>query len=142
MIPIDFPGSNLILKGEGCFDLPTYTARNNVGLPFYLTCWKPNQDDIQAIAAGRGVMLKQSGIVYQLAEFSTFPGPQTEFLFPKHFGRDVAGAFYFLVSWFPNEEQVEQIQKGEAIYLTTVGNWFQPVWIFTLDEDGENSNEL
>ena len=78
MIPIDFEGSNIVLgkpedmTDEQCQPVKAYAGEDNDGFPFFLTAWQPNKEDIEAINAGRPVMLKLIGYSMQPACLYTF----------------------------------------------------------------------
>lgn len=67
MLPVDFEGTNIELTkpqgwaDEKCMSVRAYKGVDTDGIPFYLTAWKPNREDIEAINAGRPIMLKVCG---------------------------------------------------------------------------------
>lgn len=67
MLPIDFEGTNITLgkpanmTDEQCMSVKAYYGLDADSLPFYLTAWQPNREDIEAINAGRPIMLKVCG---------------------------------------------------------------------------------
>lgn len=62
MRPIDFPESNIVfnkpdnMTDDECLPLPAYRGDN-----FINTLWMPNKEDIEAINAGRGIVLSIFG---------------------------------------------------------------------------------
>ena len=62
------------------------------------------------------------------------------FSLPAADGIDQNGHHYFLVAFEPNYEDLKALQEGRPLYLKVVGQIFQPVALFTLDENG-NCNE-
>ena len=67
MLPTDFEGTNMdLIKPNGmtdeqCLAVRAFKGVDNDGFPFILTAWQPNKEDIEAINAGRPVMLKVIG---------------------------------------------------------------------------------
>jgi hypothetical protein len=67
MLTVDFPGTNIdLIKPEQMTDEECSAARAFVGIddagyPFILTAWKPNKEDLDALNAGRPLMLKIIG---------------------------------------------------------------------------------
>jgi hypothetical protein len=78
MRPVDFEGSNIVMgKPEGmtdeqCIDVPAHIGVDNDGFPFVLTVWQPNKEDIEAVNAGRPLMLKLIGSSMQPACIYTY----------------------------------------------------------------------
>lgn len=68
MIAIDFEGTNVELTrptdmtDEQCSSVRAYKGVDQDGINFLLTAWKPNKEDIEAINAGRPIMLKVAGL--------------------------------------------------------------------------------
>ena len=64
MLPIDFEGTNITLgkpadmTDEECSSVRAYRGNDNNGFPFFLLAFQPSYEDIQAINAGRPIMLK------------------------------------------------------------------------------------
>lgn len=64
MLPIDFEGSNIELvkphgmTDEECMSVPAFHGFDNGGNHFFLTAWRPSKEDMEAINAGRPIMLK------------------------------------------------------------------------------------
>lgn len=63
MTPIEFPGSVEIKKpadmeDEQCSSAWATAGIGADGFPYYITCWKPNYEDIKAINEGRGIYVK------------------------------------------------------------------------------------
>lgn len=63
MLPIDFEGSQVIGKpknmtDEECFGLHAFVGIDENGYKYFLECWKPSKEDIDAIAAGRPIWIK------------------------------------------------------------------------------------
>lgn len=67
MRAIDFPESNIVLgkprdmTDEQCSSVQALKGTDIDGIDFILTVWQPNHEDIQAINAGRPVLLKICG---------------------------------------------------------------------------------
>lgn len=67
MMPVDFPGSNIVFKkpegmtDEQCMSLPAFIGTDEDGFPFVLECWQPSKEDMDAIAVGRPIFLKFVG---------------------------------------------------------------------------------
>lgn len=63
MRPIHFPESNITfgkpsdMTDEQCYSVSAYTGTTADGFPFVNTVWMPNKEDIEAINAGRGIIL-------------------------------------------------------------------------------------
>ena len=63
MIPVFFEGSEEIKKpksmtDEECSSVWAFTGTDIIGRDFYLTAWKPNYEDIQAINRGEPIYVK------------------------------------------------------------------------------------
>jgi len=64
MLPVDFEGTNLTLNkpsemtDEQCQSVKAFKGIDQEGFPFILLAFKPNYEDIEAIKAGRPIMLK------------------------------------------------------------------------------------
>lgn len=64
MLPVDFEGTNVTftkppnMADDQCSDVRAFKGTDNDGFPFILLAFQPNYEDIQAIKAGRPVMLK------------------------------------------------------------------------------------
>ena len=64
MIPIDFEGTNMTFnkpegwKDEECIDVRAFVGVDNAGHPFTLIGLQPSKEDIEAINAGRPIMVK------------------------------------------------------------------------------------
>jgi hypothetical protein len=66
MHPIEFPGSVEIKKpntmtDEECSSAWATAGIDGDGFPYYMTCWKPNYEDMKAIIEGRPVYVKTIG---------------------------------------------------------------------------------
>lgn len=67
MLPVNFEGTNTVLTkpedmtDEQCLEVRAYCDIDGDGFPFYLTAWQPNKEDLEAINAGRPIMLKVVG---------------------------------------------------------------------------------
>lgn len=67
MLPIDFEGTNIELRkpdemtDEQCMSVRAYRGADADGFNFTLLAWQPNKEDIEAINAGRPIMLKIIG---------------------------------------------------------------------------------
>lgn len=78
MMPVDFEGSNVEMckpkdmTDEQCFSIRAFNGIDDDGVEYYLTAWLPNKEDIEAINAGRPVMLKQCGDHMQPVALYTF----------------------------------------------------------------------
>lgn len=78
MRAIEFEGYNVILgkpdamTDEQCLPLHAYRDIDTDGFPFILSVWQPSKEDIEAINAGRPVLLKICGqIMPPVALFTT-----------------------------------------------------------------------
>lgn len=78
MLPVDFNGANvrLIQDAEGknleTLEVDAYWGLDSDNYPFFLTMWKPNKEDIDAINAGRVIVLKVRGtLMPQVALYTT-----------------------------------------------------------------------
>ena len=66
-MPVDFEGTNIeFLKPEGmtdeeCMSVRAFKGVDVGGFPFVLLAFKPNREDLEAIKAGRPIMLKILG---------------------------------------------------------------------------------
>lgn len=64
MLPVDFEGTNITftkpkdMTDDQCSDVKAMKAIDQNGFPFILLAFQPNYEDIQAIKAGRPIMLK------------------------------------------------------------------------------------
>lgn len=64
MQPIDFEGTNKTftkpgnMTDEQCGALKAFVGTDNQGFPFILSAWQPTEKDIEAVNAGRPIMLK------------------------------------------------------------------------------------
>lgn len=67
MRPIDFPEANIIfskpsnMSDEQCMPVSAYAARAEDGNLFVVTVWQPSYEDLQALNAGRPLMLQVCG---------------------------------------------------------------------------------
>jgi len=52
---------------------------------------------------------------------------------------DNQGLPYFLTAWMPNKEDLEALNAGKPLFLKMVGTGFQPVALFTVDDNGEGN---
>lgn len=52
---------------------------------------------------------------------------------------DSQGFPYFLTAWIPNKEDLDALNAGRPLFLKMVGVGFQPVALFTCDENGEGN---
>lgn len=69
MLAIPFEGSRPIakpksMKDEQCSSLEIMALTDGSGYPCMVSCWQPNKEDKEAIAAGRPVWLKIIGQVH------------------------------------------------------------------------------
>jgi len=72
----------------------------------------------------------------------TKPSDMTDeqcFSLPAEKNIDSQGFPYFLTAWMPNKEDVEALIAGRPLFLKSIGTEFQPVALFTLDENGEGN---
>lgn len=53
------------------------------------------------------------------------------------FGTSNDGLPGFITAWKPNKEDLDALNRGEPLYLKTLGTTFAPVSLFTFDEHGE-----
>lgn len=58
---------------------------------------------------------------------------------PAERGTDDSGLPYFLTAWVPNYEDLKALKEGRPLYLKMIGYTFQPVCLFTVDENGEGN---
>lgn len=64
MLPIDFKERNVLYgKPEGwtdeqCMTLPVWKDVDEEGNPFCISVWQPSKEDLDALIAGRGLVLK------------------------------------------------------------------------------------
>lgn len=71
MHPVDFKGTNIVLSkpedmtDEQCLPLKAMKAATEDGLPYFVTGWKPNKDDLDVLNAG--------GILYLQVVGNGFP---------------------------------------------------------------------
>lgn len=67
MHPIDFEGTNIELvkpvemTDEQCMAVRAYKGVDVNQFPFILTAWMPNKEDLDAMNAGRPLMVKMLG---------------------------------------------------------------------------------
>lgn len=67
MRAIDFPESNhtfsepVSMDDSECLPLHVYVGKDTKGLPYINSVWQPNKEDIEAINAGRPIMLTVCG---------------------------------------------------------------------------------
>lgn len=68
MIAIDFPESNHVfnkpvsMDESECLPLSVYLGNNDKGMPYINSVWQPSYEDIEAIKAGRPVILSICGV--------------------------------------------------------------------------------
>lgn len=43
---------------------------------------------------------------------------------------------FYITKWVPNKEDMEALNRGESVYIRTLGIGFQPMAVFTLNEEG------
>jgi hypothetical protein len=78
MLTIDFEGTNILLTrpqdmtDEECLPIRAFKGVDYDGFNFLLTAWKPNKEDIEAINAGRPVMLKVIGLGFPPVSLYTY----------------------------------------------------------------------
>jgi hypothetical protein len=76
MRPIDFPKANwyfnkpTTMDDAECLPISAYAGQNDKGMPYINTVWQPNKEDIEAIVAGRTVVVSVIG--YELPPMSLF----------------------------------------------------------------------
>ncbi len=64
MMPIDFEGANITMekpKGmtdEQCLPLRAMRGIDDNGVLFFVEVWQPNKEDVEAIVAGRPVIIQ------------------------------------------------------------------------------------
>ena len=74
MLSVDFIGSNIELgkpadmSDEQCHSVRAMVGIDEEGLPFTITAWQPNYEDLQALNAGRPLMLHVVGGVMHLGK--------------------------------------------------------------------------
>lgn len=67
MHPVDFEGSNTKLTkpigwtDEECSEMPALKSCTPEGIPFFLTAWRPNKEDLDALNRGGPLILVQYG---------------------------------------------------------------------------------
>ena len=68
MRAVDFEGRNKVygkpknMTDEECYELPVYVHRNEEGeIVFINSVWMPNKEDLEAINAGRGIIVQHGG---------------------------------------------------------------------------------
>lgn len=44
---------------------------------------------------------------------------------------------YYLTAWKPNKEDIEAVNRGEAVYVKTLSKQLPPMALFTLDENNK-----
>lgn len=55
-------------------------------------------------------------------------------------GNNASGDHCFVTAWVPNKEDLEQLNKGLPIYIQTVSDYFPPIAVFTMNEDGTSND--
>lgn len=58
---------------------------------------------------------------------------------PAHKGIDANGFPFILTAFMPNHEDLKALNEGRPLYLKVIGTTFQPVALFTCDENGEGN---
>lgn len=67
MRAIDFPESNMTfnkpttMDDAECLPLHVYVGKDAKGMPYINSVWQPNKEDIEAIVAGRPIILSVCG---------------------------------------------------------------------------------
>jgi len=67
MIPVDFKGANITIgkpkdmTDEECMGIRVYKSVDESGFPYFLECWQPSYEDIQAIQRGEPIWVKILG---------------------------------------------------------------------------------
>lgn len=67
MRAIHFPEANVTMTkpadmtDEECYSVSAYQGEDNQGRPYINTVWQPNKEDIEAINAGRPIVLSITG---------------------------------------------------------------------------------
>lgn len=70
MHPVDFAGSNITLTkpdgmtDEQCFSLKALRYQTEAGIPYHITAWQPNKEDVEAIKNGQPIFLQIMGVGY------------------------------------------------------------------------------
>lgn len=70
MLPVDFEGTNIVLgppigwTEEDCTSISAFKSVDESGQPFFLTAWKPNKEDLDALNRGEPIYLKTIGEGY------------------------------------------------------------------------------
>jgi hypothetical protein len=80
MLPVDFPGSNLVLNkpdsftDEQCMSkVPAFFGLDeDTNCTFYMTAWRPNKDDLESLNSGGSVFVKIMVKEGQAPPHSTF----------------------------------------------------------------------
>lgn len=58
---------------------------------------------------------------------------------PAMNGFDANGFPFFLTAWKPNAEDLAAFNRGEPVYIKTLARQLPPMFLFTLDEDGQGN---
>lgn len=78
MRPIHFEESNITFEkpasmtDEQCHPISAYQGKDKNGLPYINTVWMPNKEDIEAINAGRPIVLSITGSAMPPVALFTF----------------------------------------------------------------------
>ena len=54
-------------------------------------------------------------------------------------GIDNDGYPYVVTAWMPNVDDMKALNRGEPIYLKTIGGGLAPTSMFTLDQEGKGN---
>lgn len=57
-----------------------------------------------------------------------------------HKGITEKGQPYYLTMWQPSKEDLEALNAGRAIWMSTLGEYFPPVMLFTCDENNVSND--
>lgn len=85
MLPIDFEGSNLTLtppvgvEEEDCQSMRAWYGPDDNGHHHFMTMWQPNREDLEALNAGRPIIMKTYGPFAPMALFTMDENDQPNF---------------------------------------------------------------
>lgn len=55
-------------------------------------------------------------------------------------GDDGEGNHCFVTAWVPNKEDLAALNAGLPIYFKTVSDYFPPIAVFTINDDGTSND--
>lgn len=56
---------------------------------------------------------------------------------PLYAGIDTEDFPYYLTAWKPSYEDLQALNRGEAVYIKTLSRTLPPMSVFTVDENGK-----